>query len=37
MHGLDDESPMGTNGLSDDTITRLSNLGTQTQGRQKVT
>jgi len=37
MNSLDDEPPMGTNGLSDNTITRISNMGTQTQGRQKAT
>ena len=36
MNGLDSESPK-PNGPSDKTITRIFNLGTQTQGRQKAT
>jgi len=30
MQGIDDESPGESNEISDNTITRISNLGTQT-------
>ena len=35
--GLDEESPSDSKALSENTGTRISNLGTQTQGRQKAT
>ena len=37
MNGLDDKSPMWSKALSDDMVTQISNLDTQTQGRQKAT
>ena len=37
MNDLDEESPMWSKALSDDMVTQISNLGMQTQGRQKAT